>query len=901
MIVVVILGGVIVGSALWFGWPQPQRGLHAHYYTNADWQGTPALVKIEPGPQIANQEERALPGTEIFSAKWTGWITLPEAGVYQFATISDGSSHVWINGQEVVSNDGDRGLNSVSGEITLEAGVYPFELRYVQRGRKSVLQTHWHPPQTFDQELLPSEVLLVKAPGRIRTWLKTTGLLLTSVFARHSKPSATRPDGTDSPELAAFSTSPTHLIRTFRDQVVEITTHIDLRQRTSSTRYIGPGWRRIRGEKGIRATRTNSSLFFDHYDVTHDLEAAITCQFVSAEANPPGMLQVVVNGHPIGHFSAPPAEWDTYRITIPAANLRSGRNILELQQITPQAAQPSEDTPLLVKAIDLQTRSHLRYVKDTGIMQRTDSGFDVFVTLPQQFLLEVAYQNVGGAHATLEIFDEAGSTLRFELPERETNYRNTITLAAAGVHKLRFVSAGPANRYTVWQQVNVYPKETQTAVFQPEQGFTKAAKPDIVLYVVDTLRADHLSAYGYHRKTSPQFDRFAQEHTLFRNAYSATSWTRSSAAAILTGLSPRNNKTRTLEDKLPEELVTLAEALQEQGYYTVALVTNVNLSQSLGFGQGFMEHRELLRGHDTRTMQSDEVHEYILEFFQDYLDTPDRRPFFMLVWTMDPHTPYTPAESVSTLFHIEQYTPTGNFDEEFLQQLWRGEIHLTPSQIEYAKTRYDQEIYFNDQSFGQLLQAMRQFGIYDDSVIIFTADHGEEFFEHGGVTHGRTLYNEQIRVPLAIKANQMARGVRDERVQSIDLYPTILAVTGIKEPYRLDGLSLLQTISPDRVLYFDNEFGNNDLTARLDDVRKTIFNQVTYRPPFDAPVPVVESYAAEDNAEHTPLALTGFADALRLQDIFSYRDRQPELELTHTPAEMTPEMQEQLRDLGYVK
>ncbi|MCP4402230.1 MAG: sulfatase-like hydrolase/transferase, partial [bacterium] len=331
-------------------------------------------------------------------------------------------------------------------------------------------------------------------------------------------------------------------------------------------------------------------------------------------------------------------------------------------------------------------------------------------------------------------------------------------------------------------------------------------------------------------------------------------------------------------------------------------VTNVNLSKSIGFAQGFLEHKEFFQIDPlTQSVTSDKIHEEIVTFLNAYLIEKDRKPLFLLVWSMDPHSPYTPLDSVKHLFDIERYSPIDTYDFKFVEHLWQGKIQPTTSQIEFIKTRYDQEIYFNDRSFGTLVDVMKSSGIYEDSLIMFTADHGEEFFEHSGVGHGRTLYNEQTRIPFVIKTPFIEVGERHDRMQLIDIYPTILDVLGIQEPYPLDGISLLNTNTLHRVLYFENEFGNNSLTALLDDEKKIIFNTRSYRPPLDREIPMIEVFDIYDLSEQNNLDFRGVDDEFRLQQLFSYQNREGTSGVEQTTADISPELDRKLKDLGYVK
>lgn len=707
------------------------------------------------------------------------------------------------------------------------------------------------------------------------------------------------------------------LLQELRAHIQEETHVIDFSKQGNAEKHLLRGWS-FPEEQHIWAEGTTSSLLFYRYDTSKDLDLDIVCRTLASRDRQQQRTKVTLNDHEVGSFVVKPRKATRVTMTLPAALLQSGPNILQFDfayTVTPRCDN-SSDTPQKGRKLSVSFQeirfnhgdtNTLQILEQLQLLHKSGVILSLFTKLPSRFELDLEYQSLHDVRLVIELLGEDQEKVMIRLSPKKTHYKKTITLKEGGVYNIRFVTEGAPESYIVWNRIQLHThipekeaREKESALTQ--QGFTKLKKPDIIVYVVDTLRADHVSCYGYKRETTPNLDRFASEHALFKNAYSAASWTRASAATILTGLLPKHNKTIGLDDKLPNELVTLAEILQEHGYYTASFVTNVNLDHSLGFAQGVNKQKALLEVVPvTQSTTSDVINEHIVEFFDTFLTQEDRKPFFLLIWSMDPHSPYTPLEPVKNLFDIDQYTPIDTYDFKFVEKLWTGQIRPTASQIEYIKTRYDQEIYFNDRSFGKFLDILKAGNIYDNAIIIFTADHGEEFFEHEGVGHGRTLYNEQIKIPFVIKAPFIEPGEHQERAQLIDIYPTILDLLGIQAPYSLDGVSLLQQTNPIRTLYFEGKFGGNTLNALLDDQKKFIFNQVAYRPPLNNPVPIIESFALEDHAEHQNLELSGFEDELRVQQLFSYRNSDTTIGIKQTTADLSPELDQKLKELGYVK
>lgn len=303
----------------------------------------------------------------------------------------------------------------------------------------------------------------------------------------------------------------------------------------------------------------------------------------------------------------------------------------------------------------------------------------------------------------------------------------------------------------------------------------EAAGPNVLVYLVDTLRRDRLGVYGYPRDTSPRLDAFAREAIVFENAYSPTSWTRPAAASLLSGLSPVRHRTSGRAHRLPEGVALLGEHFQAAGYRTLAVSTNPNVIPLWGFDRGFDRFDDLdSTGNPAR---ADAVVDHTLAALAEL---PPDQPFFYYVHTMDPHTPYDPPP-------------------DYAQKFAKNEID--------GPGLYDGEIAFGDAEFGRLLDRLRELGRYDDTLIVYVSDHGEELGDHGGYYHGVTLFEEVVRIPLLIRLPGNARaGERVARLATLmDILPTLLAAAGRDVPDGLDGIDLLADGDPaeERPVFFD--------------------------------------------------------------------------------------------------
>ncbi|MYC09996.1 MAG: sulfatase, partial [Holophagales bacterium] len=306
-------------------------------------------------------------------------------------------------------------------------------------------------------------------------------------------------------------------------------------------------------------------------------------------------------------------------------------------------------------------------------------------------------------------------------------------------------------------------------------------RPNIVLYVVDTVRADRLGAYGYEKPTSPRLDAFAAGAVLFENAYAQSSWTRPAVASLFTGLLPPAHRTVGRRSVLPEDAVTLAEILAANGYEGMGLVRNPNVSRAFGFAQGFTRFRSEDRERD----------ETMLDRVRLWLDERQHAdgPFFLFLHAIDPHGPYDPAPEFEEMFEAGG-APAQYRTVRYLLRLNRGEVEPEPGTAEALSRLYDAEVAQNDDAFGELLDELLVRGLDEDTAVIYVSDHGEEFAEHGRWEHGLSLYEEVLRVPLVMRLPGVPPRRVAEPAQHVDVLPTLLGYVGIEAP-PTDGRDLL--------------------------------------------------------------------------------------------------------------
>jgi arylsulfatase A-like enzyme len=313
---------------------------------------------------------------------------------------------------------------------------------------------------------------------------------------------------------------------------------------------------------------------------------------------------------------------------------------------------------------------------------------------------------------------------------------------------------------------------------------------NVIVYLVDTLRADHLGCYGYQRPVSPRIDAFAGVATRFRHTVAQSSWTRPAVTTILTGLLPRTHDVHGRRDALSQEAVTLAEILKERGYRTAAFVTNGNVAKSFGLGQGFETYQLLPGKHNSAAEVNVEAAEWLDGRRTD-------APFFLYLHTVEPHGPYSPPAP------FRQRFAAGVRGEDLttrrtLRALREGTLRPTPQLRRDLLDLYDGEIAANDAAFGELMDLLVRRALWEETVVVFLSDHGEEFLDHGSWEHGATLHAEMLEVPLIVRVPGMGTGdVVDRLAQHADVAPTILDVLELPVPAAMEGRSLLPWIAGD--------------------------------------------------------------------------------------------------------
>ncbi len=333
----------------------------------------------------------------------------------------------------------------------------------------------------------------------------------------------------------------------------------------------------------------------------------------------------------------------------------------------------------------------------------------------------------------------------------------------------------------------------------------KSQPPNVVFIIVDTLRADHLGCYGYEKDTSPHIDALSRESVVFKNALAQAPWTPPSVASMLTGLYPAELGYKDRPVVIEDSVVTLPEIFQANGYSTMGIISHVLVARRLGFAQGFDTYdQENAEGHGH--ISSPSIIQKAVTFIRNNRDNQ----FFLFLHLFDPHYDY---------IQHDEY----NFFPEYSGALQSGEStyslrekapNMKEQDLEYVKALYDSEIRFTDEYIGHLLNTLKEMDLYRNTMVVLTADHGEEFKDRDDwIGHSKRVYQESIHVPLIIKLpGRHEQSVIEGYTGLIDVMPSILRYLDFPFPdtYALSGsaIDLRGGGKKDRIIFSETRRGN---------------------------------------------------------------------------------------------
>lgn len=423
----------------------------------------------------------------------------------------------------------------------------------------------------------------------------------------------------------------------------------------------------------------------------------------------------------------------------------------------------------------------------------------------------------------------------------------------------------------------------------------------IILISLDTLRPDHLGVYGYPRETSPRIDELAQQGFVFDRALASAPNTPPSQMSMMTSLYPGRHGFTGEGDKLAPGLETLAQRLQAAGLRTAGFVDGGYLHEAFGFGRGF----------DTYSDEGGGLAK-ILPRALRWLDAHGEEPFFLFLHSYDIHAPYISPPPYGGMFHEQPYAGGLVPTVEQMDALFFSGTQLAAAEMQHLVDSYDEGIRYTDTEIGRLLDRLEERGRLEDTLVILTSDHGEEFGEHGSVIHWQLYFQPNLRVPLIVRPpGGLAGPLRlADQAELIDILPTLLDLAGTAPLRAAQGRSLVPMmagrrkgarapLAPDEVDRIALGWWPNPEQMPLRSIiagdYQLIFNDQT--PGTDQLYDLkADPMAQRDLAGEAPDVVA----LLRKLGLSGMRDNQPDQSTrTGTRLILEPEIRDQLRALGY--
>ena len=502
---------------------------------------------------------------------------------------------------------------------------------------------------------------------------------------------------------------------------------------------------------------------------------------------------------------APKMEWQVYKFDL---------KLRESTFTRPMAIMPTNDlnAPVAIDYIELKPRKN-RFATATGrsftgkqeeyrnaIFARAPSSITYEVNVPKNAVMRFATGIASSKSVSFRILSGPSNDQIFSrtLSNTEAWEDGEVDLSKfAGANQKITLRTESESRDAVglWANPLIVSKDPKS-------------RPNVLVYVVCTLRPDHMSLYGYGRDTTPFLKKLGTSAVVFDAAYSQAPWTKPSVASLMTSLHAAAHGLVNDTDTIPKAAPTFAEQLRAAGYVTASIVANPFAGRTSGLDRGFdymMEYPVVQRNRTDaldRGTDSAAINRAILPWIERHRD----EPFFLFVQSTDPHAPYRPPADEEARFAEPGATAAFNRDYAKLRDIRAYGGGATVSQAEMrakgvdvetyikrAKDRYDAEIAHNDKSIEQLIGKLKDAGVLDSTLVIIASDHGEEFWEHGFGAHGHSVYNELIRVALLMWNPRLFPSPRrvSEPVQLIDIMPTVLEMVDVKVPSGIHGQSLV--------------------------------------------------------------------------------------------------------------
>ena len=378
---------------------------------------------------------------------------------------------------------------------------------------------------------------------------------------------------------------------------------------------------------------------------------------------------------------------------------------------------------------------------------------------------------------------------RIELRPEWTDDPISLNIVGGELARLRLRNAGEED--VLLSDVRVVRPATEVTD-------TGAQARNVIVLLIDTLRASKLQLYNpQSRVKTPVLNELAAEGVLFERPQSPENWTKPAVASVLTSLHPATHQTKEQSSRLPQSALTLGEAYKKAGFKTASFIANGYVSNAFGFDQGWDHYTNYIRERRSTTAEK------VFGEAGAWIEKNKGNRFFVYIQTIDPHVPYDPPDEFLTMYDPAPYQGQVKNRRTHLMlddaKKNPGKYKFTKRDKERLEALHDGEISYHDAYLGMFLEKLDALGLDENTILVVTSDHGEEFQEHGSWGHGHSVYQELLEVPLMIRWPQaVPAGLRiGSVVSTVDIGPTVLEATGVAVPREFEGRSLLGFVRGD--------------------------------------------------------------------------------------------------------
>jgi arylsulfatase A-like enzyme len=550
-------------------------------------------------------------------------------------------------------------------------------------------------------------------------------------------------------------------------------------------------------------------------------EAVPTTLRLRLRAHGTRRLQIYLNGRstaiPEGGVQfAEGTEFRDYDIAIPADLIRAGENQVQLAfggttpvdgqdvsvamssirvmpQLAPGATEPEFIEPLFDSLVG---QGQIGSVERRALIVRAPTTMAYYVELPEHASLVFGVgtdSSTAGMTARVRVQAEGGQPEELwhgPIAQAWNDQAVDLSRFAGQVVRLELVSEGAEGARALWAVPSVM-------VQRPEAAPSTTQARNVVVLLIDTLRASKLRAYNpQSRVRTPILDGIVEHGTLFERAHSQENWTKPSVASVLTGLTPGTHRAITTEARLPESAELVSEAFDAAGFNTASFLANGYVSDRFGFDQGWDHYTNMIR--ENRSTEAEDV----FREAGDWIEQHHQERFFVYIQTIDPHVPYDPPAEFLRMYddrtdYAGQVNPRRTGEQLEAAKGNNPSIVFDESDTRRLMGLHDGEISYHDQQLGRFMERLQAMGVGDDTLLVITSDHGEEFHDHGSWGHGHSVYQELIQVPLIFyRPGLVPEGRRVVHpVSTLNLSQTTLELAGVSGLTHAEGRSMVAELN----------------------------------------------------------------------------------------------------------